>query len=91
MRLFDVADGEEDESPADGVERAAHYATADVTGGAGWVGVDRRGEVTEISLDDRVVRSMRPAHLGSYLVAAVHEAETRARTTRVAAYRKGES
>lgn len=79
MRLFDM-DGDDGEPrpPRKTANRASHYAVADVAGAAGWVGVDRGGALVEVDLDEQVVRSMRPEHLGGYLVAALRQAEERA-------------
>jgi len=90
MQLFDM-DGDEDAArpPRPATNRAGHYAVADVAGAAGWVGVDRHGELVEVDLDERVVRGMRPEHLGGYLVTALRQAEERALEQRRDAIRGG--
>jgi DNA-binding protein YbaB len=79
MRLFDM-DGDEEavRPPRPATNRARHYAVADVAGAAGWVGVDRDRALVEVELDEKVVRGMRPEHLGGYLVEALRQAEERA-------------
>lgn len=77
MQLYDV-DETDEVRPARAKaasNRAAHYAVADIAGGAGWLGVDRSGALVEVEFDEQVVRAMRPEHLGGYLVAALQKAE----------------
>lgn len=94
MRLYDMDDIDETEPrrpPRTAANRIDHYAVADIAGGAGWLGVDRHGALVEVEFDEQVVRTMRPEHLGGYLVTALRQAEELALRKRRDAIRGGRS